>query len=202
MVGGGLVLLLIFQLIKGQSFFSTSTEAFNARFEGANESEGGINGVILDRFLGGMIGAIQNAPDLPFFGYGIGMGTNVGSNLLTGKSSFLISEQEWGRVIGEQGILLGFIIIIVRIATAIKITRNALRHLKTTDALSWMLVSFCFINILQAQWGQPTALGFVVLSSGLAIAALNEPVNEEDDEQEEEDEEVNEEVSSEETALT
>lgn len=199
MVGGGLVLLLIFQLIKGQSFFSTSTEAFSARFEGANESEGGINGVLVDRFLGGMVGAIQNAPDLPFFGYGIGMGTNVGSNLLTGQSSFLISEQEWGRVIGEQGILLGFIIIIVRIATAIKIARNALRHLKTTDALSWMLVSFCFINILQAQWGQPTALGFTVLSAGLAIAALNEPEN---GEEEGEEEEVEEEVSSEETAVT
>jgi hypothetical protein len=194
MIGGALMLILIYQVMRNQSFFATSTEAFNSRFEDANESEGGVNGVILDRFLGGMIGAIQNAPDLPFFGYGIGMGTNVGSNLLTGQSSFLIAEQEWGRIIGEQGILLGFIIIIIRGATAIKITRNALRHLKTTDALSWMLVSFCFVNILQAQWGQPTTLGFTVLSAGLAIAALNEPDSGEEEELEEE-EEVNELIS-------
>ena len=73
---------------------------------------------------------------------------------------------------------------------------NAIKYLRSTDALSWMLVSFCFVNILQAQWGQPTTLGFVVLSTGLAIAALNKP-DEEDEEDEEVTEEEEETVSSE-----
>ena len=178
-MGAGIIVIVLYQLFRNQPFFATSTEAFNARFAEANESEGGLNGVILDRFLGGMISAIQNAPNLPFFGYGIGMGTNVGSNLLTGQSSFLIAEQEWGRIIGEQGLLLGFIVIIIRISLTIKIVRDAMKHLRMTDAMSWMLVSFCFILLLQAQWGQPTSLGFTVLSTGLAIAALNEPEKEE-----------------------
>ena len=186
----GIVVMVIYQVMRGQSFFATSTEAFNARFEGANESEGGVQGVFLDRFLGGMVAAIKNAPNLPFFGYGIGMGTNVGSSLLTGQSSFLIAEGEWGRIIGEEGLLMGFIIIIVRIAAAVQITRKALSHMKTTDALSWMLMSFSFVNILQAQWGQPTGLGFTVLSAGLALAALNEP-EEDEDEYEEENEDDN-----------
>lgn len=189
LVAAGIVVMLIFQVVKNKSFFSTSTDAFNSRFETANESEGGLNGVFLDRFLGGMISAVQNAPTLPFFGFGIGMGTNVGSNLLTGESSFLISEQEWGRMIGEMGLLLGFTAIIIRISLSVKLVRNAMQNLKNTDALSWMLVSFCFINLLQAQWGQPTGLGFSVLSTGLAIAALNQPVYEtEEDLEDEEDE--------------
>lgn len=188
----GVVMLLLFYFVSNRSFFSTSTEAFSARFEDANAGEGGIQGVLLDRFLGGMISAIQHAPDLPFFGYGIGMGTNVGSNLLTGQSSFLIAEQEWGRIIGEQGLLIGFIIVIIRIATAIKLTRNSIKHLKRIDALSWMIVSYCFINILQAQWGQPTSLGFNVLSAGLAFAALNEPEEEEEEEEEGDEEETEE----------
>lgn len=187
---GCVIVIIIYQLVKNQSFFAVSTEAFNNRFASATESEGGLHGVILDRFLGGMIAAIQSAPDLPFFGYGIGMGTNVGSNLLTGISSFLISEAEWGRLIGEMGLLLGFIVIIIRIALTIKITRNAMQHLKTTDALSWMMLSFCFILLLQAQWGQPTALGFSVLSTGLTIAALNNPESESAEEEELEDEEL------------
>lgn len=194
MISAGVVMLIVYQVVKNQSFFATSTEAFAARFENANESEGGIHGVFLDRFLGGMIGAIQNAPNLPFFGYGIGMGTNVGSSLLTGERAFLIAEQEWGRVIGEQGLLFGFIIIIVRITLSIQMARRAMKHLKTTDALSWMLISFCFVNVLQAQWGQPTSLGFTVLSAGLAIAALNEPEEDEEDNEEEIEETVFEEV--------
>lgn len=190
-IGGGIITLLILQLVENQSFFITSTGAFSERFSTANQSEGGLSGVLLDRFLGGMISAIQNAPNLPFFGYGIGMGTNVGSNLLTGQSAFLISEQEWGRIIGEEGLLFGFVIIIVRISMTVTIAKAAILNLRRVDALSWMLLSFCCVPLLQAQWGQPTALGFTVLSSGLAIAALNEPAAE--DEEEYEEEEMNEE---------
>lgn len=175
MVAGGVIVLVIYLLVQNQSFFATSTAAFTDRFTNANEAEGGINNVFLDRFLGGMITALQQAPYLPFFGYGIGMGTNVGSNLLTGASSFLISEQEWGRIIGEQGLLLGFIVIFARIGAVVIILKRAIRHLKKVDALAWMLVSFCFILILQGQWGQPTTLGFAIFGGGLALAAMNEP---------------------------
>jgi hypothetical protein len=191
-IGAGVITLVILQLVENRSFFVTSTAAFSERFSSANQSEGGLSGVLLDRFLGGMISAIQNAPNLPFFGYGIGMGTNAGSNLLTGQSAFLISEQEWGRIIGEEGLLFGFTIIIIRVSLTVKIARDAIRNLRRTDALAWMLLSFCCIPLLQAQWGQPTALGFTVLSAGLAIAALNmyEPEEDADEETEAMEEEL------------
>jgi len=184
MIGAGIGIFILLLLLQDQPFFATSTAAFTDRFTNANEAEGGVSGVFLDRFLGGMITALQNAPNLPFFGYGIGMGTNVGSQLLTGGMSFLIAEQEWGRIIGEQGLLFGFIVIIVRVVTTIKLSRESIRHLKTTDALSWMILSFSLILLLQAQWGQPTSLGFSVLSGGLVIAAMNEPEYEEEEEDE------------------
>ncbi len=195
MIGGGIVIVLILMLLQNQPFFAKSTEAFTYRFTGANEAEGGVNGVFLDRFLGGMISAIENAGNMPFFGYGIGMGTNVGSQLLTGEMSFLISEQEWGRIIGEQGLLLGFIVIFVRVATAVKLTRDSVYYLKKKDALAWMLMSFSVILILQSQWGQPTTLGFTVLGSGLVVAAMNEPEYEEIEEEEDEPEEELEDVA-------
>src|SRR5207245_1971253 len=101
-VGTGLLFLL-----NNVDFFRTGIEVFIDRFESANEAEGGASGVFVDRFLGGMIGAVTNLNDLPFWGHGVGMGTNVGAKLLTGQTDFLISEQEWGRLIGEMGILLG-----------------------------------------------------------------------------------------------
>lgn len=202
MIGAAVVVFVIYQLIRNQSFFATSTEAFNARFEGATESEGGLNGLFLDRFFGGMISAVQDAPNIPFFGYGIGIGTNVGSNLLTGQSLFLMGEGEWSRLIGEMGLLLGFTVIIVRIATTVKITKLAMRQLKTTDALAWMMLSFSFVLLLQAQWGQPTTLGFSVFSAGLTVAALNTPETEEiEDENGEETEEETAEVDSKQIAV-
>lgn len=50
----------------------TSMEAFTARFEGANKVEGGVQGVIGDRYVGGLIGSLINF-QIPIFGYGIGL---------------------------------------------------------------------------------------------------------------------------------
>jgi hypothetical protein len=53
--------------------------------------------------------------ELPFFGFGIGMGTNAGARLLIGRSDvFLIAEGEWGRMIGEMGAIFGVGAILIR----------------------------------------------------------------------------------------
>lgn len=153
-------------------FFITATEVFNARFSEANENEGGLQGVLLDRFLGGLVSAIQYAPEAPFFGYGIGMGTNAGSAILTGKATFLIAEGEWGRIVGEMGLLMGFILIVIRIILSASLVRNSLIALRVGNALPWMLLSFGFIQILQGQWGPPTNLGFTILAGGLIMSSL------------------------------
>lgn len=166
---GGVVLILI---LNNFSFFQIGLEAFMSRFEVANESEGGAYGVLIDRFLGGMFGAIISADGSLFWGKGIGMGTNVGAMLLKGSSDFLISEGEWGRLIGEMGLLLGLIAIYLRVNLVIKMAIRSFLELRRFNILPWMLLSFALVNILQGQWAQPTALGFATLSGGLVLAAF------------------------------
>lgn len=165
------VLLFIFSK---STLFQTGIEATTVRFETATAEEGGASGVFFDRFLGGMVGAITNAGNIPFFGFGIGMGTNVGAKLMTGEVTFLLSEGEWGRLIGEMGLCLGLIVICVRLVLVLKMFIRSFRSIRKKNFLPWMLTSFGFLTILQGQWAQPSTLGFAVLSGGLILASFRE----------------------------
>lgn len=172
----GIIILaigLMFTIMKDISFFKTASGAFSERFTSANKAEGGMEGVVVDRFLGGMYGAIKD-DSFPFWGMGLGMGTNVGAKILTGERRdgvFLISEGEWGRVIGEMGVILGFTLITLRLSLIILFLKKSWEVLHTGNTLPWMLTSFGMLIILQGQWAQPTTLGFSVLIGGLIIAS-------------------------------
>ncbi|WP_236059493.1 hypothetical protein [Chitinophaga rhizophila] len=170
---GGLVVLVL--ILSQTSIVGGAIEVFLARFDSANESEGGMEGVFVDRFLGGLLGAFTTTSALPLWGYGIGMGTNVGSMLLTGGVTFLIAEGEWGRTIGELGPILGLGVVFIRIAMSFNLAFLSFNRLRREgDMLAWMLVSDCFLLLAQGQWGQPTALGFSVFVAGLVLASLRE----------------------------
>lgn len=173
LVLGVLVFTLLLLFLNTTEAFQTSTEVFLSRFIEANETEGGVSGVFINRFLGGMYDALINSTDLPFFGFGLGMGSNVGSQLLTGERTFLIKEEEWGRIIGELGPLLGLFIIFLRVHLAMKFSVLAYNKMRQGDILSWMLLSTGLLLIAQGQWAQPTSLGFCTLIGGLIIASLS-----------------------------
>ena len=177
MIGIGIGVVLLLALLSKTQFFETATGVFTHRFDTANEEEGGLEGTIIDRFLGGMIGEIGKSADQPFFGSGIGMSTNVGIMLLAGKQDVLINDAEWGRIIGEMGALLGLSLIFVRIGVVVKIALASFKKLAKPDLLPWLLLSFGAPVILQGQWAQPTALGFSTLIGGLLIASLRPAEN-------------------------
>lgn len=162
-------------ILSQTSFFQHATETFFTRFEDANGSEGGVKGVIGDRFLGGLISAITGSVDLPFFGYGIGMGTNAGAQLLSGSRHFLLHEEEWGRIIDELGPLFGLTVIFIRVAVTLKIAHASYNNISKGDMLPWMLMSFDFLLMAQGNWAQPTSLGFCMLTTGLLVASLKKP---------------------------
>jgi hypothetical protein len=168
----GIVGFVSVAVLSQTKFFQTSMEAFTDRFNTASEAEGGTSGVISDRYIGGMVNSILGSNNVPFFGYGMGMGTNVGAMLLSGKTTFLIAEGEWGRLIGESGALLGIIIIFIRLALTAKMCVLSIKKLNSGNLLPWMLLSFGILNIPQGQWAQPTGLGFSVLIGGLIIASF------------------------------
>jgi hypothetical protein len=173
-IGIGIIGIIILSTIP---MVQTATEVFTSRIDNAGESEGGLKGTFIDRFLGEQTGAFRNATEAPYFGYGIGMGTNAGSQLLTGERGFLISEGEWGRVIGEMGLVLGLFVIIIRIALTAKLVVSSVKELGQGKLLPWMLTSYGFVLLLSGGWAQPMALGFYTLTAGLMLASLKEEFN-------------------------
>ena len=170
LIGLGLILIILDQI----SFFSNAIEALTSRFQSAGDSEGTIENTLANRLTSGFFEAFQS-PGLPFFGYGIGMGTNAGAQLLVGHADeFLIAEGEWGRMVGEMGAILGTAIIILRMSFCISILNESFKKLLNSDLLAWMIVSVSFQAVAQGQWAQPTALGFGIIMGGLSIAALKE----------------------------
>lgn len=175
LVIGALILLVLSRF----QFFLTALDALSTRFEQASEGEGtNAAQAFVDRLFGGLGSAVVNSSKLPLFGLGLGMGTNVGAILLTGEKIFLISEGEWGRVIGEQGLLMGAIIILTRVGLSLKLAVASYRRMVLDEVLPWLLLSNTFMNLSLAEFGQPTSLGFSTLMGGLLIAALKtSPVN-------------------------
>lgn len=172
-----IAVMLLLAILSQTSFFNTATAAFTSRFENASSVEGGVASSLIERYFGGMISALSDTNALPFFGYGMGMGTNAGSAILTGDRAFLIAEGEWGRLIGEMGVLLGLGVIVVRLAFCIYISLASLRRLKFEDFLPWILLSYALLVIPQGQWAQPTSLGFSTLIGGLLLASLKSRYN-------------------------
>ncbi|GHV57248.1 hypothetical protein FACS1894182_05610 [Bacteroidia bacterium] len=169
-VVGAMAITVIFALnIQGDSI-----NAFTARFEGASETEGGVvKGTIGNRFIGAYGRAFND--DLPLFGYGIGLGTNIGTKLVGANSIYdkFNGEEEWSRIAGECGLLLGLIIIIVRCLFPLTIFSKSYKLLKEKqDLLPWLLCVSLLLFIPQGQFGNSTGLGFAVFAGGLVFSAV------------------------------
>jgi len=173
-LGAVIGIAVLIAVLSQTSVFITAFEAFNTRFEGANESEGGVQSVLLDRYLGGLVGAVTSTDGLPFFGHGMGIGTNIGLQLL-GDQVFIAPEGEWGRIIAEQGFILGMGVIIIRLIFSMRMFLVSYRKLSLGDLLPWILLSNFLLNVPQAQWKQPTTLGFSIIIGGLQLAAFRVP---------------------------
>ena len=83
-------------------------------------------------------------------------------------------ENEWSRIIGECGMLVGLIIIGIRLFFSLDMWKRTYNLLiKKYDLLSWMLSAGMMLTIPQGQWSIPTNLGFCILFGGLTLAAVN-----------------------------
>lgn len=169
-LGAVVGIVILFFILSQTEKFQTATSAFTARFEGSTTSEGGVEGVVLNRYFGGMIRAVISATEQPFFGNGIGMGTALGAQTFGIRTP----EGEWPTIMWENGLILGFIIVIVRLSFSVDMLRKSYSRLVKGELLPWILLSFFLLNIPQAQWKQPTSLGFCIVIGGLQLASLRE----------------------------
>ncbi len=172
-----IVILMLFLILKNFSLIGTSMDAFYSRFDSASNIEGGVSNSLINRFFGAMFKSFSHSNSVPFFGYGIGIGTNVGAKILTGSSGFLVAEWEWARIIAELGFILGFFIILIRVLFSFSLVLKSIKELKSGNLLPWLLLSAGLVIILQGQWAQPTILGFSTVFGGLILASFNKGKN-------------------------
>jgi hypothetical protein len=175
LIGATLVIGILALFVVATPAFKQAMPAFSSRFEAASKSEGGLEGTLIDRFLGGMWGALTGANEVPLLGYGIGLGTNAGAALATGKRAFLITEGEWGRVIGEMGPFLGLAFIGVRVLISVAMIKTAIWSWRKGNVIPMLIASVAVLWVAQGNFAQPTSLGFSVLAGGLALAAARLP---------------------------
>lgn len=168
-----IILILSAVVLTQFSFFQIGIEAFTARLENASNSEGGLIGTLGERFLGSFFRGVSSSESLPTWGYGIGMGSNVGSMLLSGERAFLIAEEEWPRIVGEMGGPLGLMLILIRLMIGLMLSWYSFLYLISRYFLPWILLSFGLLQIIVAGWAQPTSLGFSILTSALIFASFN-----------------------------
>lgn len=151
-------------------FFSQGIEVTTTRINNASEYESSSGGFLV-RFVNTFLGPFNSTEPIPFIGYGLGLGTNVGAALTTGKVTFLLAEEEWQRIVLESGFLLGLLYIILRISLVLWIATNCYRSAVVGNILPILLFGSCALLLLNGQFGQPTTLGFAVLVGGLCLAS-------------------------------
>lgn len=147
--------------------FSEGLARQQARFASGGGVKEGIVIRYFSTFADGWM-AMLNAPAL---GHGLGVGTNAGASLTTGRAQFTLGEGEWQRVIYESGPLLGAAYLALRIVALIMVTSAAFRGYARGSALPVLLLGAGGLDLITGQFGQPTTLGFAVLTAGLAMAA-------------------------------
>jgi hypothetical protein len=174
---GGLRILVIaavivaaFAALSLTSFFGEAITVFMVRWNDAGDGNAGMT--LASRIFGIFLEPLHYLPEAGLFGKGVGLGTTAASALMTGTSQFLLAEGEWSRVVLEAGPLLGFSFLIYRAWMAGDIAWRAALAAKRQYLLAWLLAWDACRSLLLEQFSQPTNLGFVILVSGLCLAAM------------------------------
>jgi hypothetical protein len=156
------------------SAFKDGLEAFGSRWEASTTDSGGFHEAIVDRVLEDLFGAFGV---VEITGAGTGFSTNVGQKLLTQQFGFGASESEWGRLLNDNGLLLGGLLVFYRVVLAGSIVHTAYRAWRHRSPNSLVFASAAFLLVLNGQWGQACTQGAAVISGGLALAAARQNEN-------------------------
>ncbi len=110
-----LVTVILGLIISRTPIFKEGLNVLTTRFnEVAEQTQESVARGIVGRLLSEFTESAEVWTRAPLFGYGLGIGTNAGANILTGHSMFLLTEGEWSRIVLESGKLLGLAYIVWR----------------------------------------------------------------------------------------
>ena len=165
----GIVIFFIAFLAVKSGYMSESVDAITLRFEQASAAEGGFEGTIFDRYIGGFFNSLFM--DVPIFGYGLGIGTNVGAKFINGDMFTLFNaEAGFGWIIGEVGLLFGLFVIYFRLAWALNLFMKGMRQRQNTLAMT--LLPIMCLTLATGGIGAVPMMGYLVCISFLGMAAL------------------------------
>jgi hypothetical protein len=172
-LGATLLLGLIVAVVASTGTFRDSMKAFSNRWEGANQHEGkeaGAAGALRYRTVD-WIGRdlVRSFTDAPLFGVGLGSGTSGGAQLIGGTRGLNFGEGEWGIILFELGLPLGFVVILTRLALALYLLARAAGSPPQVRGAALPVAVLAAYWIANGVSGQPTSLGFMVLSAGLCL---------------------------------
>jgi O-antigen ligase len=171
--GRTLLIIVIGALIVTRvPIFKEGAHILSDRFtESAQATDSSITGGMIERIVGGFTEGFKHIDKFPIFGYGIGIGTNVGGRILMGRAAFLLAENEWSRVLAESGPILGLSFLLWRTLLTLQLARLSFGALRRDSLLPILIFSSGFSMLLNGQLGQPTTLGFAAFVNGLCLAA-------------------------------
>ena len=161
-------------VVTATPIFKEGLNVLTTRFTDVAESEEQSIAIgLISRVFEGFAESVRIFPTAPFFGYGLGVGTNAGAKIVTGQTTFLLAEGEWARLIFESGPIIGLAFVLWRCGIVIRIALLSLRSVRRGNLLPLLLFSSSGLPLMNGQFGPPTILGFAVFTSGLALAARN-----------------------------
>jgi len=151
--------------------FKDGMEAFSSRWETGTNDQGGFQEAIVGRQLNDFFGAFGS---VGLSGLGTGYSTNVGQQLLTDNVGFGASEAEWGRLLFDNGLILGSLLIGYRIALAGVILFACFRAWHRRSPQGIVFFSAAFMPMLTGEWGQASILGGAIIIGGITLAAASD----------------------------
>lgn len=181
---GVIGLFLLFLVLSNVSIEGKSIVApITNRFEMAAEQEGGTSGVMSSRVLepykfwndkGKLL-------DPPFFGYGLGAGSNFGTQTLHIVNSFYSDSQAWGLgehssqiVTNEMGFLFGGIVFFLRIGFCMFLFFSCIKKLKQNkDILPITLWTLSITYFGTGNLNLTMTLGWIVIVMILLLTSIN-----------------------------
>src|SRR5438270_2839965 len=177
--GWTLIIVAVGALIVSRlPIFKEGFQILSDRFTSAAEAtETTVVRGTIERIISDFTEGFKNFGSFPIFGYGLGIGTNVGGRILIGRSAFLLAESEWSRVMAESGPILGLAFLAWRTLFVLQLGRLSFIALKRGNLLPILIFGSSFTVLLNGQLGQPTILGFTVILNGLCLAATRDRVD-------------------------
>lgn len=181
---GVIGLFLLFLVLSNVSIEGKSiTAPITYRFEMAAKQEGGTSGVMSTRVLepykfwndkGILL-------DPPFFGYGLGAGSNFGTQTLHIVNSFYSDSQAWGLgehssqiVTNEMGFLFGGIVFVLRMGFCMFLFFSCIKKLKQNkDILPITLWTLSITYFGTGNLNLTMTLGWIVIVMILLLTSIN-----------------------------